>query len=94
MLELEEILFQVCLITFTAFTTTVCVCVRTAGGALVSSTCFNGSGVDQETDMKSMSKKEQDDEDELCSIVECTDRTGSLRKAIFPYLDFVARKGI
>ena len=72
-------------------------CVHTTGGELVtsqSSIGFNGSGVDQETDMKSMSKKEQDDEDELCSIVECTDRTGSLRKAIFPYLDFVAREGI
>ena len=72
-------------------------CVHTTGGVEVSSqhsTGFKGSGVDQETDMKSMSKKEQDDEDELCSIVECTDRIGSLRNAIFPYLDFVAREGI
>ena len=71
-------------------------CVHTTGGVQVSSqhsTGFYGSGVDQETDMKSMSKKEQDDEDELCSIVECTDRIGSLRKAIFPYLDLVAREG-
>ena len=69
----------------------------TTGGELVTShhsTGFYGSGVDQETDMKSMSKKEQDDEDELCSFVECTDRTGCLRKAIFPYFDFVAREGI
>ena len=72
---------------------------HTTGSVQVSaqySTDFNGGhgGMDQETDMKSMSKKEQDDEDELCSVVECTDRIGSLRKAIFPCLDFVARKGI
>ena len=71
--------------------------VHTAGGEQVAShhsIGFYRPGVDQETDMKSMSKKEQDDEDELCSIVECTDRIGSFRKAIFPYLDFVAREGI
>ena len=51
-------------------------------------------GVEQETVMKSMSKEEQRDEDELCSIVECTDRMAHCRRAIFPYLDFVARKGI
>ena len=72
------------------------VCVHTTGGVQVTSQPSTGiyrSGVEQETDMKSMSKKEQDDEDELCSIVECTDRIGSFRKAIFPYLDFVAKKG-
>ena len=44
---------------------------HTAGGVEVStqhSTGFNGSGGDQETDMKSTSKKEQDDEDELTEL--------------------------
>ena len=70
---------------------------HTTGGVQVStqhSTGFYGSGVDQETDKKSMSKEEQHDEDELCSIIECMDRIGSLRKAIFPFLDFVSRKGV
>ena len=72
-------------------------CVHTAGGVLVPSrhgTGFNEGygGMDQETDRKSMSKEEQDDEDELCSIVECTDRMSHCcRRAILPYL---ARKGI
>ena len=76
-------------------------CVHTTGGVLVPSqhgTDFNegneDGGVDQDPDRGSTTKGEQhDDHNELCSVVECTDRMAHSRRAIFPYLDFVARKG-
>ena len=78
----------------------VCVCTaHITGGLLVSSQHGTGSneghgGMEQETDRKSMSKEEHDDHCELCSVVECTDRMAHCKRAIFPYLDFVDRKGI
>ena len=98
-MELEETLFQVCLVSFSLLSQLKRVCVCTAhitGGLLVSSQHVTGSngGMEQETDRKSMSKEEQHNHNELYSIVECTDRMAHSRRAIFPYLDFVARKGI
>ena len=84
---------------FSALTTQESVCVHITGGVLVPSRHGTGSnegygGMEQETDRKSMSKEEQHDHNELCSVVECTDRMSHCRRAIFPYVDFVAGKGM